>query len=66
MMGRAGGGVPLEGAPESLVECVTGFLAGARGVLRTRRAQDNATGSHGAPAKPGAARPRPHRPAGLG
>jgi len=64
MMGRAGGGVPLEGAPESLVECVTGFLAGARGELRARRAQDNAAEPHGAPAEPNAPRPRPRHPAG--
>lgn len=39
MIGRDGGGVPLEGAPESLVERVSSFLADSRSQLRTARIQ---------------------------
>ncbi|KAK9827989.1 hypothetical protein WJX81_005702 [Elliptochloris bilobata] len=39
MVGRQGDGVPLEGAPESLVERVVSFLADSRSALRSARAQ---------------------------
>lgn len=49
MLGRMGEGVPMEGAPESLVERVVSFLAQTRAVMRSARAQ--ASGH-----KPGGAR----------
>lgn len=39
MLGRIGEGVPIEGAPESLVERVVSFLAQSRALLRSARAQ---------------------------
>ena len=45
MIGRDGGGVPLEGAPESLVERVSSFLADSRSQLRTARIQAAAGGT---------------------
>lgn len=39
MLGRMGEGVPMEGAPESLVERVVSFLAQTRAVMRSARAQ---------------------------
>ena len=39
MLGRMGEGVPMEGAPASLVERVVSFLAQTRAVMRSARAQ---------------------------
>ena len=39
MLGRMGEGVPMEGAPASLVERVVSFLAQTRAVVRSARAQ---------------------------